>query len=205
MTTRGGTNSGDPTCGGYGCGTVYHLVVSSVMTISEVDNGFSNVPNSPIQSGSWVVIKGTNLSTNPGRGWNANESFPTSMDGTSVTINYKPAFLYFISPGQLNLQAPTDSTVGPITVVVTNNGVTSEATAHYQSRPANQIDSGQLPIARWRADQRFPLMRSGRPPHDTVSAPRTPKGSNRPHRPASGDWCWSQTAGSGTSDRSRWF
>ena len=107
--------------------------------INEIDNAFSNLPNSPIQPGTWVAIKGSNLSnTNPGRGWNANESFPTSMDGTSVTINGKPAFVYYISPTQVNVQAPSDSTSGPVNVVVTNNGANSApATAQYQaSAPA---------------------------------------------------------------------
>ncbi len=119
--------------------------------ISEVDNAFSNIANSPIQSGTWVAIKGTNLSnTNPGRGWNANESFPTSMDGTSVTINGKPAFVYFISPSQVNVQAPDDSALGPVSVVVTNNGVSSAAaTATYQTNsPALlQWGGGQYPYA----------------------------------------------------------
>ncbi len=136
--------------------TTYTLSASSggggnAPTISEVDNAFSNIPNSPIQSGTWVAIKGTNLSnTNPGRGWNANESFPTSMDGTSVTINNKPAFVYFISPTQVNVQAPTDSALGPVNVVVTNNGaVSSPATAQYQTNsPALlQWGGGQYPYA----------------------------------------------------------
>jgi uncharacterized protein (TIGR03437 family) len=121
-------------------------------TISEVDNAFSNLPNSPIQSGTWVAIKGTNLSTTPapGRGWNANENFPTSMDGTSVTINGKQAFVYFISPTQVNVQAPTDSALGPVNVVVNNNGALSAAaTATYQTNsPALlQWGGGQYPYA----------------------------------------------------------
>jgi uncharacterized protein (TIGR03437 family) len=125
--------------------------LTPVPAITEVDNAFSNIPNSPIQSGSWVAIKGANLSnTSPGRGWNANENFPTSMDGTSVTINGKTAFVYSISPGQVNVQAPTDSTLGPVSVVVTNNGVSSApATATYQSNsPALlQWGGGQYPYA----------------------------------------------------------
>jgi uncharacterized protein (TIGR03437 family) len=120
-------------------------------SITEVDNAFSNIANSPIQSGTWVAIKGTNLSnTNPGRGWNANENFPTSMDGTSVTINGKTAFLYFISPTQVNVQAPTDAALGPVSVVVTNNGaVSAAATATYQTNaPALlQWGGGQYPYA----------------------------------------------------------
>jgi len=120
-------------------------------TITEVDNAFSNVANSPIQAGTWVAIKGTNLSTtNPGRGWNANENFPSTMDGTSVTINNKPAFLYYISPTQVNVQAPTDSSTGPVSVVVTNNGAMSAAaTATLQpfSPALLQWGGGEFPYA----------------------------------------------------------
>jgi uncharacterized protein (TIGR03437 family) len=120
-------------------------------TIAAVANAFSNIPGSPIESGTWVAIKGANLSnSSPGRGWNANENFPTSMDGTSVTINGKTAFVYFISPGQVNVQAPTDSALGPVSVVVTNNGVSSApATATYQNNsPALlQWGGGQYPYA----------------------------------------------------------
>jgi len=123
----------------------------SAPIITEVDNAFSNIPNSPIQSGTWVAIKGKNLSnTSPGRGWNAGESFPASMDGTSVTINGKPAFLYFISPTQVNVQAPTDGALGPVSVVVINNGANSTAaTATYQTNsPALlQWGGGQYPYA----------------------------------------------------------
>ena len=118
-------------------------------TINEVDNAFSNIANSPIQSGTWVAIKGTNLSTSAGRGWNANENFPTSMDGTSVTINGKTAFVYFISAGQVNVQAPSDTALGPVNVVVNNNGQTATATATYQTNsPALlQWGGGQFPYA----------------------------------------------------------
>jgi uncharacterized protein (TIGR03437 family) len=126
-------------------------IPSTAPLITEVDNAFSNVPNSPIQSGTWVAIKGLNLSnTSPGRGWNVTENFPLSMDGTSVTINNKPAFVYYISPTQVNVQAPTDAAVGPVSVVIANNGASSVPfTATYQtSSPALlQWGGGQYPYA----------------------------------------------------------
>ena len=119
-------------------------------TISEIQNGFSTVANSPIQAANWVVIKGTNLAPGPGRGWNANESFPTTMDGTSVTINGQLGYLYYISPGQINLQAPSDTALGPVNVVVTNNGLSSTpVSAQYQpySPALLQWGGGQFPYA----------------------------------------------------------
>jgi uncharacterized protein (TIGR03437 family) len=76
---------------------------------------YSPVP--VIQPGSWVSIYGTGLA----RGtfsWKGD--FPTSLGGTTVTINKKQAYLWSVSPTQINLQAPTDTTTGPVDVVVTN-------------------------------------------------------------------------------------
>jgi uncharacterized protein (TIGR03437 family) len=104
--------------------------------IASVVNGASFLPG--IEAGSWVTIQGTNLAnTNPGRTWRADEivggRLPTSLDGVSVTINGKPAFVYYISPSQINVQAPTDSATGGMNVVVTNNGsVSAPATAQLQ-------------------------------------------------------------------------
>ncbi len=103
---------------------------SNAPVITGVVNGASF--QAGIQSGSWVTIQGSNLSnTNPGRIWTSSEivngKLPTSLDGTSVTIDGKAAYVYYISPAQLNVQAPTDSTIGMVPVVVTNNGQVSSA------------------------------------------------------------------------------
>ena len=70
-----------------------------------------------IQSGSWVSIYGTGFS-NDVSVWNGD--FPTTLGGVTVTINGKPAYLWFVSPTQINLQAPDDSTLGVVDVVITN-------------------------------------------------------------------------------------
>jgi uncharacterized protein (TIGR03437 family) len=49
--------------------------------------------------------------------WTGN--FPTSLNGTSVKINGKPAYISLVSPGQINLQAPDDTVTGSVPVVVT--------------------------------------------------------------------------------------
>ena len=86
-----------------------------------------------------MTIQGTNLAnTNPGRTWRPDEipngKLPASLDGVSVTINGKPAYVYYISPAQINVQAPSDTAQGPVNVVVTNNGaVSTPATAQLQA------------------------------------------------------------------------
>jgi uncharacterized protein (TIGR03437 family) len=83
-------------------------------------------------SGSWLEIKGTNLAT-AARLWEGKDfqgtNAPTSLDGTSVTINGKPAFVYYISGTQVNVQAPADAAIGSVPVAVTNCAGTSTPVA----------------------------------------------------------------------------
>ena len=122
---------------GFGEAFVLKLAAPGPPMITSVFNGASNEPG--IEAGSWVAIQGANLAdTFPGRTWTASEivdgNLPTSLDGVSVTINDKPAFVYYISPSQINVQAPSDAAVGPVKVVVTNNGaVSAAATAQLQA------------------------------------------------------------------------
>ncbi len=78
----------------------------------------------------WLTISGTNLAGTT-RTWTNAEiaagNLPTSLDGVSVTINNKAAYVYYISPTQINLIAPNDDARGPVEVKVTANGVTSDA------------------------------------------------------------------------------
>ena len=68
-----------------------------------------------IQPGSWISIYGTNLATDTVV-WKGD--FPTSLGGVSVTVNGKPGHLWFVSPTQINLQAPDDSATGSVNVMV---------------------------------------------------------------------------------------
>jgi uncharacterized protein (TIGR03437 family) len=45
-------------------------------------------------------------------------SAPTQLEGVSVKINGKNAFVYFISPTQINVDTPDDTAIGPVTVQV---------------------------------------------------------------------------------------
>lgn len=78
-----------------------------------------------IQPGEWVSIYGTNLATSTVT-WNG--EFPQSLGGASVTIDGKAAYLSYVSPGQINLQAPDDAALGPVPVTVTRASGTATST-----------------------------------------------------------------------------
>ena len=95
-----------------------------------VSNSASGVP--AVESGSWVSIYGTGLSETT-RSWQASDfsgnNLPTTLDNVSVQINGKPAAISYISPGLVNVQAPTDTATGTVPVVVTNSVGTASGTA----------------------------------------------------------------------------
>ena len=84
---------------------------------------FSNV--NTIQPGEWVSIFGMNLAGSTAS-WNG--TFSTSLGGTSVTINGKSGYPIYVSPTQINLQTPDDTTTGPVPVVVTTAGGKANST-----------------------------------------------------------------------------
>lgn len=83
--------------------------------------------SSAIESGEWVSIFGSNLA-NTTATWTGN--FPTSLGGTSVTIDGKPAYLSFVSPGQINLQVPSDAVTGAVPAMVTTAGGSATSTVN---------------------------------------------------------------------------
>jgi len=93
-----------------------------------VVNGASFQPG--IVANSWVTIQGAGLAPKTDDWSNSivNGALPASLDGVSVSMGGKAAYVYYISPGQLNVLAP-DVPAGPITVTVTTGGATSAAFA----------------------------------------------------------------------------
>ena len=94
---------------------------------------------------SWVTIQGTNLAPQTDD-WShsiVNGALPTSLDGVSVTMGGKAAYIYYISPGQLNVLAP-DVPAGPVTVTVTTPGGTSASFLDHRE----PLWAGILPMAR---------------------------------------------------------
>ena len=81
-------------------------------------------------SGGWVTLYGAGLSTTT-RTWKdsdiVNGKLPESLDGVSVSINNRPASVYYVSPTQINVLAPEALADGSVAVTVTKNGSTSDA------------------------------------------------------------------------------
>jgi uncharacterized protein (TIGR03437 family) len=110
-------------------------------------NGASFQPG--LAANSWGTILGLNLSPVTDTWANAivNGKLPTSLDGVSVTVGGKPAYIYFVSSGQINFITP-DLPPGPTQVTVTTPSATSSsyaanvgtvAPAFFASWPNSQV------------------------------------------------------------------
>jgi uncharacterized protein (TIGR03437 family) len=118
-------------CGSQTCtvpAVTYDLVVVPQAQSTQQPPVITSVVNAAgfqpgIVANSWVTIQGTNLAqvTDDWSHSIVNGALPTSLDGVSVTMGAKPAFIYYISPGQLNVLAPSVP-AGPLTVTVTTPG-----------------------------------------------------------------------------------
>lgn len=116
-TTSGANDENGFTIGVLGVAAVPSISANGVVPINSMTPA--------IQQGEWVSIFGSNLAATPTM-WDGN--FPESLGGTSVTIDNKPAYLWYVSPAQINLQAPEDTTTGPVAVVVTTAGGSATTT-----------------------------------------------------------------------------
>jgi uncharacterized protein (TIGR03437 family) len=106
-------------------------------TITLVANAEGDVPI--IAPNTWIEIKGANLAPAgysspdcaPGYCWQSadfvNNLMPTQLNGVSVTMNGISAYMYYISPTQLNVLSPPNLAPGPVQVRVTSSGVTTDA------------------------------------------------------------------------------
>jgi uncharacterized protein (TIGR03437 family) len=91
-----------------------------------VVNGASFLPG--VVPNSWITIQGTNLASTTDTWANSivNGKLPTTVDNVSVSVGGQAAYVYYISPTQINALAPNIGT-GSVSVTVTNNGSTSTA------------------------------------------------------------------------------
>jgi uncharacterized protein (TIGR03118 family) len=96
-------------------------------------NGVNNAANTQtaIAQNTYISIFGANLAPVT-RSWAASDfngtKLPTALSGVSVTVDGKPAYVYYVSPKQIDVLTPVDANTGPVNVVVTSNGLVSATT-----------------------------------------------------------------------------
>ena len=106
-----------------------------------VVNGASFQPG--IVPNSWITIQGANLSSTTNT-WDkaiVDGKLPTSLDGVSVSVGGKPAYVYFVSASQINVLAP-DAGTGSMSVTVSNGGGTSAASPPPRRRHPRPFSCG---------------------------------------------------------------
>jgi uncharacterized protein (TIGR03437 family) len=121
--------------------------LAAQVTISQVTSAVNFQPG--LASGAWIAVQGANLSTTS-RTWSeadfAGDRLPRLLDGVTVNINGKPAYVYYVSPTQLNVLAPEDAALGPVSVDVVNALGKTTATGQKQAvSPAFFALSGLSP------------------------------------------------------------
>ncbi len=116
--------------------------------------------NPVIAPNTWVEIKGMHLANDGDiRSWQTsdfhNNLLPLSLDGVSVTVNGKAAYLSYISPTQVNILTPPDAMPATVAVQVANNGQNSAAfTVKAQTSTPSffSINGGPYVLAQHSAD-----------------------------------------------------
>jgi len=92
--------------------------------ITSVLSGASFLPG--VVPSSWVAIFGSNLSTETGFWTIVDGQIPIKVDDVTVSVNGQPAYMEYVSAGQINVLAPNID-AGPVQVTVTNSLGTSAA------------------------------------------------------------------------------
>lgn len=107
---------------------------ASIQTVCQSDGpvanqewSFSPGESPAIAPNTWIETKGANLApASDSRIWQGSDftgnQMPQQLDRVSATVNGKSAYVYYISPAQINVLTPPDAIGGAVRVVVTNNG-----------------------------------------------------------------------------------
>jgi uncharacterized protein (TIGR03437 family) len=82
--------------------------------------------NQALAPGEIVTLFGSNFAL--GRAAAPSAPLPTVLGQTRVTFNGLPAPLYYLAPGQINVQVPFEVGTGPVSIQVTRGGSASAIT-----------------------------------------------------------------------------
>ena len=113
-----------------GAGPAFNVLAVASPSVSPggvvTASAFGEFPS--VAPGSWIEIYGSNLAADT-RDWAGSDfngvSAPVELDGTSVAIGGQPAVVSFISPGQVNVQVPSNVSAGQQPLVVTTRAASS--------------------------------------------------------------------------------
>jgi uncharacterized protein (TIGR03437 family) len=118
---------------------ILNLASQQLLAISEPAPVITKVANAEGESpliapNTWVEIKGENLAmVGFDRIWGAsdivNSAMPTALNGVSATVNGKSAYVYYVSPAQVNILTPPSPISGQVQVTLTTNGLNAAFTA----------------------------------------------------------------------------
>jgi uncharacterized protein (TIGR03437 family) len=109
------------------------LKIPTPPVVSGVSDAFTGQPG--VSPTTWIAIYGSNLSGTT-RTWDGaiqGTQLPHSLDDVSVQINGRPATIYFISPGQVNVIPPLDDRTGDFQLTLTNTFGTSQSFTVHKS------------------------------------------------------------------------
>src|SRR5688572_18081054 len=88
----------------------YSLTIAAQPVIRESEpvlQAFDNAPR--LSPGGWLQLFGSNFASTS-RAWESSDfqgnRAPTALDGVSVRVDGSPAPVAYVSPGQINFQAP---------------------------------------------------------------------------------------------------
>jgi uncharacterized protein (TIGR03437 family) len=102
-------------------------LLPGVLPASAFSNADATAGNM-VAPGTWIEIYGQNLATTT-RPWRDSDfqgdTAPTMLDGVTVSIGGVPAFVSYVSPGQVNALVPASVPSGRAAVTVTNGARTS--------------------------------------------------------------------------------
>ncbi len=88
-----------------------------------------------IAPGSIASVFGANLANTHAEATpDALGNLPTSLNGTSVSVNGELAGLFYVSPGQVNFLVPKDIPIGNVTISIASPALPSPVTVNAQTR-----------------------------------------------------------------------
>jgi uncharacterized protein (TIGR03437 family) len=141
-----------------GTGGQRHGLLGSIQAAPTITSiASASAPQAGIAPGEYISIYGADLSPIT-RNWTNSDfsgtSLPKSLSGVSVTVDGKAAYVYYISPKQIDVLVAADTNTGSVPLVVTDNGLVSNTmTASMQtSSPSFFLFKDNQSIAAIHAD-----------------------------------------------------